>query len=118
MKRIQCGKVISNEIAGPNFPLADTEEKVVVLLSQMAHICMKLCISQSIWLDSLLVQNMEVQERLNAFNNWVRAVPDEKVGTGYWMGFLHRHRDHFTYKRGQKYKMDRSNWMTYCNFFT
>jgi len=102
---------------GPYSPMRLVEPKLVDLIIQMSRIMRCLTVSQCLLLANDLIEGTEVEKAVVEYKKKIKASYSEKANLGpkYWMGFKKRWSHLLTFKRGQKFALDRSAALTFCN---
>ena len=76
--------------------------------------------TQELALENSMIEGTDTQKDLVGFKRkhcYTSGKQDvDKVGIGYWNGFMKWNASQIRYKRGQKYELDRALWITYANF--
>ena len=67
-----------------------------------------------------IIKDTPSQTKLSSFESNIKSSTKktdiDKVGAKYWRGFRKRHAHLLENKKGEKFELDRSNWLTYQNF--
>ena len=102
---------------GPYSPMKLVEPKLVDLIIQMSRIRRCLTVSQCLLLANDLIEGTDVEKAVVEYKKKIKASNSEKanLGTKYWKGFKKRWGHVLTFKRGQKFALDRSAALTFCN---
>ena len=106
---------------GIDSPLLHIEHQIVSLLICMSKMKHSLKTSEAINLINSLIKATDHQTELIEWKKKHHTFHDEgtplgSIGRRYWQSFLKRNRQKLRSKKGKKYDLDRSNWMTYLNF--
>ena len=104
---------------GAKAPLEEVELALVQICIQMGKIRQPLSCTEAITLMNDLIENTDTKQKLIEFqqsrNLGTYGFEKGRVTTGWWRGFLRRHKDKLVTKRGEKFALNRSDWTTLPN---
>jgi hypothetical protein len=103
---------------GPASPMADVEPKLVELIVRMSRIRRCLTATQCLLLANDLIEGTEYETKVVSFKRGRYEKNDlgkANLGKKYWLGFKKRWEHVLAFKRGQKFALDRSAALTFCN---
>jgi len=102
---------------GPVSPMAAVEPQLVELIIRMSRIRRCLTPTQCLLLANDLVEGTKHQDEIIAFKEkrYRRKFEKASLGQNYWKGFKKRWEHTLTFKRGQKFALDRSAALTFSN---
>ena len=108
---------LNKSAKGPYSPMRLVEPKLVELIIQMSRIRRCLTVSQCLLLANDLIEGTDVEKAVVEYKKKIKASDNEKANLGprYWIGFKKRWGHVLTFKRGQKFALDRSAALTFCN---
>ncbi len=115
--RIQKGLLTAHH--GAQSPLAKVEEALVQICIQMGKICQPLSCFEAVALMNDMVEKTGTKQKLIEFQQSRRpgtlSFEKGQVTSGWWRGFLRRHEDKLVTKQGEKFALNRSDWMSLPN---
>ena len=102
---------------GPTSPMSAVEPKLVELIIRMSRIRRCLTSSQCLLLANDLVEGTKYEQDVIAFKQkrYRRKFDTADLGQNYWKGFKKRWEHALTFKRGQKFALDRAAALTFSN---
>ena len=102
---------------GPVSPMAGVEPQLVELIICMSRIQQCLTPTQCLLLANDLIAGTKYEDKVIKFKESRNKVKCEKaeLGKKYWLGFKKRWEHVLTFKRGQKFALDRSAALTFSN---
>jgi len=102
---------------GPVSPMRAVEPQLVELILRMSRIRRCLTATQCLLLANDLVKGTKHEHNVVAFKEkrYKRKFDSADLGQNYWKGFKKRWEHTLTFKRGQKFALDRSAALTFSN---
>jgi hypothetical protein len=108
--RTHRGRTITHH--GAKAPLKEVELALVQICIQMGKIRQPLSCTEAITLMNDLIENTDTKQKLIEFqqsrNLGTSGFEKGRVTTGWWRGFLRRHKDELMTKWGEKFALNRS----------
>ena len=96
-------------------PLQDIEPILVQLALWKQDAGQPITPSEGLLIANSLIQSKPVQLELMALQERKKRTPTGVLSTGYWSGFMKRHKDILSVQKGYTMNALRTDWVTYSN---
>jgi len=102
-------------VKGTKSPMAEIEPYIVSAIIQLANMRVPITTSQGLQLCNSIIQGTKFQRVVAEFQKNNLRCSTNKLGPGYWRGFLSRNKHLIRAKKAVKFDTKRAEWCTYLN---